>query len=606
MSSSSGTFHDVAVSEEGEQEEAPGGAQAPARLPRSQFFTVWMITLNECFVENVMWAFAPYMVRDFGVAEQEIGLYVGILASSYFAVQCGSSLLWGLASDRFGRRPSILVGLAGTIGSIIWFGCARSFGEAVAARCLSGLLNGNLAVTKSYVAEATTPATKVAGFSVLTLAWGIGGVVAPMIGGLLSQTGQLFGSDCSSGSSGSSSCYNYLLPCFATAGLGSVALVLGFRFLPEPAMSSAGESRDSGDSGESSSIGLKGRGSNQDACESGFLFKNEGTTKRDGATAASTTFSTRTPSTVANESTELQQRRGPAAATSNNACRCCCCCDSSVTSVPLVCSGLLCERNVLLSTSCYGLTCMIWVMFDETFALFCQTAISFGGLGLSVQEIGLLLAVVGTTIVAFQVTCYHPVALRVGNLMVYRASVLCTMPFFLLFPLLNWVTRLAPDSAWSWIAIVLSMVLRGVITSAIYMSICLCVNNSQSASRSGTVNGIAASFCALGRAVGPFLAGLVWSWSLGLQHDALEFVRHTFLYVVIALFTALNYALARMLPASLEYVFEHECGGSGAGVGAAVGCDEAASTEKPKRCPSTTDSSPPEYHSYLDIDPLEL
>lgn len=62
-------------------------------------------------------------------------------------------MLWGSISDRYGRKPIILLGLAGTAVSSLAFGFARNFWIAFAARIVGGLLNGNVAVMQTMVSE---------------------------------------------------------------------------------------------------------------------------------------------------------------------------------------------------------------------------------------------------------------------------------------------------------------------------------------------------------------------------------------------------------------------------------------------------------------------
>ena len=84
------------------------------------------------------------------------GKKAGYLASAYSVGSLAGSFLWGWISDRIGRRPVILFGLFGTIASELFFGFSQTYGWAIAARFLWGLLNANLGVGKSYVAEVYT------------------------------------------------------------------------------------------------------------------------------------------------------------------------------------------------------------------------------------------------------------------------------------------------------------------------------------------------------------------------------------------------------------------------------------------------------------------
>ncbi|RYG51077.1 MFS transporter [archaeon] len=93
---------------------------------------------------NIIWPFIPFAVQKWGASPEQVGLYAGILASSFFAAQLLCVTAWGRAADIYGRRPCLLAGLIGTGLTMTLFGFARSFGVALLARFLTGALNGNI------------------------------------------------------------------------------------------------------------------------------------------------------------------------------------------------------------------------------------------------------------------------------------------------------------------------------------------------------------------------------------------------------------------------------------------------------------------------------
>ena len=82
-----------------------------------------------------------------------LGKKAGFLGSAYFVGNFIGSLFWGWLSDTWGRRPVVLLGISGTVFAELLFGFSQTFTWAVMARFMWGLLNGNLAVGKSYVSE---------------------------------------------------------------------------------------------------------------------------------------------------------------------------------------------------------------------------------------------------------------------------------------------------------------------------------------------------------------------------------------------------------------------------------------------------------------------
>lgn len=83
-----------------------------------------------------------YMVEDFGVPENNISFYAGMVTSAFTFAEFSTGMLWGRLSDKIGRKPVLLTGLAGTALSVLAFGFAPNIWVALVARALGGLLNG--------------------------------------------------------------------------------------------------------------------------------------------------------------------------------------------------------------------------------------------------------------------------------------------------------------------------------------------------------------------------------------------------------------------------------------------------------------------------------
>ena len=85
-----------------------------------------------------------YMVVSFKVTtdDRQISVYAGMITSAFAFAEFSSSVLWGKLSDRVGRKPVLISGLAGTLLSMLLFGFAPSLPVALLGRALGGLLNG--------------------------------------------------------------------------------------------------------------------------------------------------------------------------------------------------------------------------------------------------------------------------------------------------------------------------------------------------------------------------------------------------------------------------------------------------------------------------------
>lgn len=85
-----------------------------------------------------------YMIMSFDITsdDRQIAIYAGLVTSAFAFAEFSTSVLWGRLSDRIGRKPVLLWGLAGTALSMLMFGFSRSLPMALVARALGGLLNG--------------------------------------------------------------------------------------------------------------------------------------------------------------------------------------------------------------------------------------------------------------------------------------------------------------------------------------------------------------------------------------------------------------------------------------------------------------------------------
>ncbi len=138
-----------------------------------------------------------------------VGLTVGLLMASYSLVQFVCAPIWGHISDRIGRRPVFLVGLAGFALSFLLMGLAQNLFWLFASRIVGGLLSAALIPTAmAMVSDLTSTSDRGKGMGLAGAAMGMGFVFGPAIGGILAQ-----GDD-------------FRLPFFAAAGVAALTLLV--------------------------------------------------------------------------------------------------------------------------------------------------------------------------------------------------------------------------------------------------------------------------------------------------------------------------------------------------------------------------------------------
>jgi len=172
------------------------------------------------------------MIESFDVPKSKVARWAGITSAVFSLSQAATGIFWGRASDRFGRKPVIMVGLLCTMLACLLFGFSRSLPWAIAARAFAGSVNGNVGIIRTAVAE-LVPQKELQpkAFSIMPLVWTIGSIIGPAIGGILANPAakhtRLFGT------SGFFKKYPFSLPNMVASLFFLVGLSTGFLFLKE-------------------------------------------------------------------------------------------------------------------------------------------------------------------------------------------------------------------------------------------------------------------------------------------------------------------------------------------------------------------------------------
>ncbi|KAF5227857.1 hypothetical protein FANTH_14662 [Fusarium anthophilum] len=122
-------------------------------------------------------------------SESQAVSQAGILMASWAAAQSIAAVWWGRAanSPRLGRKGVILIGLAGTFVSGLGSGFARSFNQLLAVKVTAGVLNTNLGIMRTMIGETTPPRFESKAFLVLPMCLNIGEVLGPLLGAFLAD-----------------------------------------------------------------------------------------------------------------------------------------------------------------------------------------------------------------------------------------------------------------------------------------------------------------------------------------------------------------------------------------------------------------------------------
>jgi MFS family permease len=93
--------------------------------------------------------YLPEMIESFGVSPDNVAKWAGITSAAFSVAQCLTAMMWVRASEKYGRKPVILVSLACTMSTTLLLGFSRSLTWAVIARTLGGAANGNVGIIRT-------------------------------------------------------------------------------------------------------------------------------------------------------------------------------------------------------------------------------------------------------------------------------------------------------------------------------------------------------------------------------------------------------------------------------------------------------------------------
>ena len=189
----------------------PSAASPESRSARAALPVLLSVVVVDLVGFGIAIPVLPFLAREYGAN----GLQLGLILTGYAGAQFLFAPLWGRLSDRVGRRRVMLCTITGTSAALLWLGLAGSLVEMFAARFLAGAFAANVSVAAAYVSDVTDESERTRWMGLLGACFGVGFVLGPALGGLLSHWG-------------------YAAPMLVAAALAAVNLVYAFFVLGEP------------------------------------------------------------------------------------------------------------------------------------------------------------------------------------------------------------------------------------------------------------------------------------------------------------------------------------------------------------------------------------
>jgi DHA1 family tetracycline resistance protein-like MFS transporter len=195
--------------------EAPLNIEAPAQTQakpagKGAMGFIFMVVLLDLIGMTLLQPVQAYIVREYN----SDALTVSLLTVIYAAAQFVFAPILGRLSDRYGRRPVLLISVLGSAVGYYLFGFGGALWVLFLSRLIDGITGGNISTASAYVADVTPPQDRAKNFALLGIAFGLGFVLGPALGGALSQI-------------------SLAAPAYAAGTLSLLSAIVGYFVLPE-------------------------------------------------------------------------------------------------------------------------------------------------------------------------------------------------------------------------------------------------------------------------------------------------------------------------------------------------------------------------------------
>ncbi|KAI5867393.1 MFS general substrate transporter [Durotheca rogersii] len=459
-------------------------------LPVKQLALLALLSLSEQTALNSISPYLPEMIESFpGVSHDQVGLYVGVLASAFALAQLATNLLWGYLSDTIGRKPVMLLGTLLLCFCFAAFGFCTRYLHIVLVHVAMGLFNGNAAVVPTCLGELTDRSNQSKAFTWLPVVYSLGSITGPALGGLLVGTV-------------AKDSHPFLAPNILGASLLAITvIVLGLWF--DETLEKHGEvptwsERIPWLSGSLLKYGKKG-GIGSCAWR--------GDSDADGAAEDREEMEV-ADENAAEEVTLLEPQEGDQGQTRG---------DLKSPSDTTTWRQLLNRTTVVLLA-----THLVFQLsnssFNSLYPIFASGPKPTGR-ELHADVIGVSLSVAGGFTILFQMFLFRSLKSRLGNVGSYRGSLLGFAVAMALMPFVCYEDSNPPfgvgdGKLWLYVEIGAILILKNICAVGGLSSVMLLITNSAPTHASlGTLNGIAQTLSAAGRSVGPFLSGGLFTLS---------------------------------------------------------------------------------------------
>jgi DHA1 family tetracycline resistance protein-like MFS transporter len=171
-------------------ETAPSADSDPAKIDgkRGSLLVIFLTVFIDLLGFGLVLPLLPIYAKEFftdAIPQSQQAMLLGLLMASFSAMQFVFAPLWGRLSDRIGRRPVVLIGLAGSVIFYTLFGVATVWGSytwLLVSRIGAGIAGATISIAAAYIADTTTLKERPRGMALIGVAFGLGFTLGPLLG----------------------------------------------------------------------------------------------------------------------------------------------------------------------------------------------------------------------------------------------------------------------------------------------------------------------------------------------------------------------------------------------------------------------------------------
>lgn len=180
------------------------------QLLKSPLFAIFLIVAVDVLGFTMILPLLPFYAQKYGASP----FTVGVLATTFAVCQLLSGPFLGRISDKYGRKPILMVSQCGTFIGFVMLGLANSLPIIFLSRIIDGVTAGNLTIAQAAIADVTPPEGRARAFGVIGIAFGLGFLIGPAISAALAPLGVHY-------------------PAYGAALLSAISIFATWRLLPK-------------------------------------------------------------------------------------------------------------------------------------------------------------------------------------------------------------------------------------------------------------------------------------------------------------------------------------------------------------------------------------